>query len=129
MSNELLRVALVVGAVAVALIVAWIARKLQRPVHPDIVVGDAGDRPGVVLFTSTGCGNCKDMIALLKSESVSFREITYDLEPQRFEAWVVLAVPLCVVIDADGNVVEIMSGVPRTRTLHRALRSADISVS
>lgn len=126
MSGEVTRLIVVVVVVVVAIGVAAVLRKISKPPHPDIVVGDAGDRPGVVLFTSTDCGNCKETIALLKAESVAFREITYDIEPQRFESWVVLAVPLCVVLDAEGEVVETMSGVPRLRTLKRALRRAGI---
>lgn len=126
MSDDIVRVMAVLVVVGVALVVAAVARKVQRPVHPGITVGDAGDRPGVVLFTSTECGTCKKTIALLKSESIAFREITYDIEPQRFDLWMVFAVPLCVVLDKGGDVVEVMSGVPRTRALRRAVRRAGI---
>jgi glutaredoxin len=123
---QVVRILLVVAAVSIALLVAMILRKAQRPVHPAVLVGDVGDRPGVVLFTSTDCGNCKKAIALLESEGIPFREVTHDLEPQRFETWDVVAVPLTVVIDAQGNVVETMSGVPRRKTLVSAVRLAGI---
>ncbi len=126
MSDQILRVVVVLVVALVALLVALVAHRLARPVHPQITVGEVGDRPGVVLFTSTDCSNCKDAIALLKEESVSFREITHDLEPQRFESWTVLAVPLTVVLDVDGGVVEMMSGVPRQRALRKAIRAAGI---
>jgi glutaredoxin len=114
---------------AVALIIALVARKLKRPTHPMLSVGDVGDRPGVVLFTSTDCSNCREAIALLKTSGIPFREVTHDLEPQRFETWDVLAVPLTVVIDADSRIVEMMSGVPRRRRLARAVRAAGIERS
>lgn len=126
MSSNVARVVVVLVVLGLSLVVAAVARKVQRPVHPHITVGDAGDRPGVVLFTSTECGTCKKTIALLRSQAVAFREITYDLEPQRFDLWMVFAVPLCVVLDTDGAVIEVMSGVPRTRTLRRAIRRAGI---
>jgi glutaredoxin len=126
-SDQVVRGVVVLVVVVVAILVASVARKLARPVHPEITVGDVGDRPGVVLFTSTDCSNCKEAIALLKAESVPFREITHELEPQRFESWTVLAVPLTVVLDADGGVVDMMSGVPRPRTLRKAIRVAGIT--
>jgi len=125
-SDQALRIVVVLVVVAAAVAVAFVARRLQRPAHPQVVVGDVGDRPGVVLFTSTDCGNCKEAISVLKNESVSFREITHDLEPQRFEDWAVLAVPLTVVIDSDGGVVDMVSGVPSHRFLTKAMRSAGI---
>lgn len=126
MSDQILRIVVVLVVAVVAILIALVARKLVRPIHPGITVGDVGDRPGVVLFTSTDCTNCKEAIASLKAESVPFREITHELEPQRFESWTVLAVPLTVVLDADGGVVEMMSGVPRRRTLRKAIRVAGI---
>jgi glutaredoxin len=122
------RILVVVVVVAAALAVAFVLRRAQRPVHPEISVGDVGDRPGVVLFTSTDCSNCKKAIALLESESVPFREVTHDLEPQRFETWDVVAVPLIVVVDAEGGIVETMSGIPRRRTLTSAVRRAGIKI-
>jgi hypothetical protein len=125
-SPQVVRILFVIAAVSVALVVAMVLRRAQRPVHPTVSVGDAGDRPGVVLFTSTDCGNCKKAIALLESEEIPFREVTHDLEPQRFETWDVVAVPLTVVVDAQGDIVETMSGVPRRKTLVRAVRLAGI---
>jgi hypothetical protein len=121
-----MRMMIVLGVVALAVFAAYLARRLARPVHPEITVGDVGDRPGVVLFTSTDCGNCKEAIAVLQSASIPFREVTHDLEPQRFDTWEVLAVPLTVVLDAEGNIVDSMTGVPRRRALSRAVQAAGI---
>ncbi len=121
-----MRVMVVLGVVAVAVFAAYLARRLARPVHPAITVGEVGDRPGVVLFTSTDCGNCKEAISILQRASIPFREVTHDLEPQRFDTWDVLAVPLTVVLDAEGNIVDSMTGVPRRRALIRAVQAAGI---
>ncbi len=129
MSDAEVRVVVVLIVVVAALGVAAIATRVLRPVHPVIDVGDVGDRPGVVLFTSTECGTCREAIAVLKEESISFREVTYDLEPHRFEMWTVFAVPLTVVLDADGEVRKMISGVPRRRELRRAVAAARIAIS
>ena len=128
MSDQLIRVMVVLGVVAVAVLAAFLARKLAQPMHPRITVGDVGDRPGVVLFTSTDCGNCKEAIATLEGASIPFREVTYDLEPHRFETWDVLAVPMTVVVDGEGIVVEAISGVPRRKVLTRAVQAAGIEI-
>ncbi len=127
MSDQLARLGVVIGVVVLAVLVAWIARRVRRPPHPGIRVGEAGERPGVVLFTSTTCPTCRDAIAELERLDVSFREVTNDLEPQRFESWGVTAVPLTVVVDAGGQVVRTFSGVPRRRSLRSALRRAGIA--
>jgi len=126
MNDQIARVLVVLAVTGVAVLIAVVSRRLQRPVHPDITVGDIGDRPGVILFTSTDCGNCKEAIAVLRAEDVPFREVTHELEPQRFESWMVMAVPLTVVLDMAGDVVGLMAGVPRRRSLKNAVRSAGI---
>jgi glutaredoxin len=127
-SDQVLRMIIVLAVVSIAVLAAFIARKLAKPVHPEITVGDVGDRPGVVLFSSTDCTNCKEAIAMLERASIPFREVTYDLEPHRFETWNVLAVPLTVVLDEHGNVVDAMSGVPRRKVLARAVEAAEIAI-
>ncbi len=129
MSDQALRIVVVLVVVSVAILAAYFARRLAKPVHPEITVGEVGDRPGVVLFTSTDCGNCKEAIATLEGASIPFREVTYDLEPHRFETWDVLAVPMTVVVDGDGNVVDAISGVPRRKVLTRAVQAAGIEFS
>lgn len=127
MSDPVVRLGIVLVIVVLAATAAWIARRLRRPPHPAVRVGEAGERPGVVLFTSTTCPTCKEAIALLERLGVGFREITNDLEPQRFASWGVTAVPLTVVVDADGDVVDTFSGIPRTRALRASLRRAGLT--
>jgi arsenate reductase-like glutaredoxin family protein len=123
------RLLLVVAVLGVAGVVAFAANRIQKPPHPTLSVQIDGDRPGVVLFTSLECTTCKETISLLRSKGVPFREITHELEPQRFESWRVLAVPLTVVLDSEGTVVAALSGAPSSRSLAGALRAANIKVS
>lgn len=129
MTDEVVRALLAVGALIVAGVVALVITRLTKPPHPTLVVQPDGDRPGVVLFTSLECVSCKDTITLLRGKGVVFREITHELEPQRFEAWQVLAVPLAVVLDEQGSIVDAITGVPPLRRLTRALHDAGLEVS
>ncbi len=129
MSGDVTRLLLVLVAFGVASIVAHVARRVQKPPHPPLTVQPDGDRPGVVLFTSLECPSCRDAFAMLRSKGLSFREITHEIEPQRFEAWNARAVPLIVVLDAGGRVTDTIAGVPSKRRLARALHTAGIDVS
>ncbi len=82
-----------------------------------------------VVFTSTTCATCKKAIARLEQMRIPFREITSELEPQRFEAWGIVAVPVTVVIDANGRAVDVLTGVPGTRAVSRAVSRAGLRTS
>jgi predicted lipoprotein len=123
------RMLLVVAVLVVAGGVAFTVNRFQKPTHPSLSVQSDGDRPGVVVFTSLDCTTCKETISLLRSNGVAFREITHELEPQRFESWRVLAVPLTVVLDGEGTVVAALAGAPSSRRLAGALRAAEIELS
>ena len=129
MSDVVSRLLVVVVVVAVAAGAAWIIGRVRRPPHPRIVVGEEGSRPGVVVFTSTTCATCKEAIVRLEQMRIPFREITSELEPQRFEDWGVVAVPVTVVIDAQGRAVDVFTGVPRTRSVSRAVSRAGMRTS
>ena len=126
MADTAVRVGIVLAAVVVALAVAWVARRMKNPPHPSVRVGSGAEFPGVVLFSSTTCTTCTEMIALLQSVGVHYREITDELEAHRFEEWGVVAVPLTVVIDADGEVEATFSGVPKRRRLTAAIERAGV---
>jgi hypothetical protein len=128
MTETTARLLLVVAVLLVASVVAYAVRRIQKPPHPTLSVQSDGDRPGVVLFTSIECAACKDTISLLRSKGIPFREIIHELEPQRFESWRALAVPLTVVLDSEGRVVAALTGAPSSRRLAGALRAADIEV-
>ena len=127
MSDPIVRLAIVVAVVAVAIGVAWILRRVANPPHPSVTVGDVGERPGIVLFTSTTCPTCKEVIALLQDMSLPYREVTSDLEAHRFDTWGIVAVPVTVVVDRDSTVVAAMSGGPRRRALARAAADAGVA--
>jgi hypothetical protein len=121
-----------VGVVLVVLVAAWFVAmglsRFVRPSHPDVMVGEVGDRPGVVMFTSTDCSTCREAIQRLRDVGIPFRQVTYELEPQRFETWRVGAVPLTVVVDAESAVVSVITGVPSRKQLLRDIDRAGIEV-
>lgn len=129
MNDVVVRLLVVVAIVAVAAGLAFLIGRFRKPPHPSVTVGDVGDRPGVVMFTSTSCSTCKDAIARLEAVGVPFREVTNDLETQRFEMWGIVAVPLTVVVDDESSVVATFSGVPPVRSLRRAVSSAGITIA
>ena len=120
------RLALVIALVVVVVVVVRLIGRWQRPSHPPIDLGDVGPRPGVVVFTSTDCANCRETMALVGSLGVEVREVSWELEPGVQEAVGVEAVPLTAVVDADGSVEALLTGVPRKRALHRALQRAGL---
>lgn len=127
MSDVVVRLAVVAAIIVLAAVIAYLIGRFSRPPHPRISVGDLGDRPGVILFTSTTCSTCKETIALYEHLGVPFREVTNELEPQRFVDGGIVAVPLTVVVDAGGTVIRTFSGSPRKRPLSAALSAAGIS--
>jgi len=129
MNDVAVRIAAVIVVLVLARLVALVLAKFMRPKHPDVVAGDEGDRPGIVLFTSTDCSSCKRAISRIRETGLAFREITYDLEPQRFDAWGVSGVPLTVILDAANNIVDAISGVPSLRRVRRAAHTARIDRS
>ena len=68
-----LRIVLIVAAIVVVIAVTRLIARWQRPSHPPIDLGDFGPRPGVVLFTSTDCANCKEALALVRSLDLPHR--------------------------------------------------------
>ena len=126
MSEVAVRLVVVGAIVLVALAVAFVIGRVMRPPHPTVLVGDVGDRPGVVVFTATTCSTCKAAIAHLEDLGVPFREVTDELEQHQFDTWGVVAVPVTVVVAADDSVVATFSGVPRARALTAAVRKAGI---
>jgi len=125
-SEPAVRILIAVGIIASALLFAAVLNRYRKPVHPPVRVGDVGDRPGVVLFTSTDCSTCKRTIERLKQIGVEFREVTYELESGRFDAWGVVAVPVTVFVDMDDHATAVLTGVPSRRSLRRAASSAGV---
>lgn len=129
MTGTVARLIIVVVIIVGAAACAWLVSRFRRPPHPDVSVGDIGDRPGVVLFTSTTCSTCKAVITMLEERSIPFREVTNELEPGQFDEWGIVAVPVTVIIDGGGQVVATFSGTPRQAALRRAVAAAGIASS
>ncbi len=126
MNDTIGRLAAVVVVLVLARVAALVLARFLRPKHPDVIVGEEGDRPGIILFTSTDCSACKETISRIEQSGISFREITHELEPQRFESWGISGVPLTVVLDSASVVVDMITGVPSQRRIRRAAHSAGI---
>jgi hypothetical protein len=117
---------LLVGTAALAVVtVALGTRRFQRPVHPQVDI-DGLDLPsGLVIFTSTDCATCKEALGVVRRAGVPVREVTWELERRVFERAGIAAVPLVLVVDGEGAVVDQIVGVPRRRRLARAITRLD----
>jgi hypothetical protein len=124
--SVLARLALIVALIVIVVAAARLIARWQRPPHPSIDLGDFGPRPGLVVFTSTDCSNCKEALAVAGDLGVEVREVAWELEPAVQEAVGVEAVPLTAVVDADGNIEALMTGVPKRGPLERAVRRAGL---
>jgi len=122
-----LQIALVAAAATGVVTVAVATRRFPRPVHDPVDLTGLGLPPGIVIFTSTECANCKDAIAVVRRSGVAVREVTWELEGRLLERAGVTAVPLTVVLDGAGRVVDQMAGVPRRRRLQRALAAKSLA--
>lgn len=112
-----LRLALAAALVAVAALVAW--RLERRPRRPTPIRDrahvpaqlDRSDFPRpeapwlVVLFSSTECGGCADMVAkvsVLETSDVAVARVEYTEQRDLHDRYAIEAVPLVVVVDAEG---------------------------
>lgn len=123
MTEAVLRLGLTLAVIAVAAGIAFLARKTVR-VHPAVDIAGAGLPPGIVVFTSTDCGRCKEVLASARSFDVPLREVTYELESDLQQRVGVVGVPLTLVIDRSGNLIEQIAGPAKPRTIRRALTQA-----
>lgn len=122
MDDVAVRLLIVFGVVAGALGLSRLSRPWQDSAHPRLTI-PAGELPaGIVLFTSTDCDKCAAARAVLKAAGVRYREVTWEIEADRFERYGVQGVPLVAQIDATGRQLHLAAGVPTRRTL-RAVRS------
>lgn len=123
MSDTLVRLALILGVGLVAAGVAFLSRR-STTYHPPVEISGLGLPPGLVIFTSTECVRCTEVLAAAKSLDTPLREVTYELESALQERAGVVGVPLTLVIDRSGILVEQMAGVVGTRALRRAAARA-----
>ena len=124
MDDAAVRVIVVVVVVAVALGAGWLAGRRARPTHPPVRLDGLGLPPGVVVFTSSACDNCKRVMAMMPGVGAPVREVSHELEAGVQQAAGVVSVPLVVVTDRDGAVVSQLAGVPSGRQLRSAVAAA-----
>jgi hypothetical protein len=124
--NTIIRVVIVLTLVVVVIVVVRLVARWQRPPHPPIDLAGLGDRPGVVVFTSTDCSTCAEAMRTVGATGASIREVTWELEPQLFDQYHVEAVPLVAVLDRDGRSVMFETGAPSRNQLNKAIRAAGI---
>ena len=115
------RIGLVLLVVAIAVAIALIGRR--RAYHPPVDISGLGLPPGLIVFTSTACTRCKEVLATAKALGVPLREVTYELEPDLQESAGVTGVPLTLVVDAEGTLVTQIAGAVSARRLRRATQA------
>ncbi len=115
-------VALATAALIVVVLARMVAGHRQTPQPIDLRA--AGLPGGLVLFTSTECANCATVRSMLAATGLRPREVTWELEPATMERAGVGAVPLTVVVDGDGAIIEQWTGVPSRRWVSRAVAAA-----
>jgi len=120
-----LRLALVVGVLAIAALVAVISRH-RVSYHNALDIEGAGFSPGLVVFTSTDCRRCKEALEVAKATGAPLREVTYELEAGLQERLGVTGVPLTVVVDSAGRSVAQFAGSLHPRRLRRALERSGV---
>lgn len=112
-----LRLALAAALVAVAAVAAW---RLERRPRTPTAIRDRAHVPAqldrsefprpeapwlVVLFSSTECGGCADMVskvAVLETSDVAVARVEYTEQKDVHERYGIEAVPLVVVVDTEG---------------------------
>ena len=124
--NTPTRVALVLVLIVVVIVAARLVARWQKPPHPPLDFTGLGERPGVVVFTSTDCATCVDVMETVSGVSAPVREVTWELEPQLFDRYHVEAVPLIAVLDEEGRSTLFETGKLKPRRLAKAVRAAGI---
>lgn len=122
-----LRLVVVLAAVLVVVLVVRLVGRSQRPTHPRIDLGHLGADPGIVVFTSTDCANCREALAVVETYRVPTRQVSHELESDEFDRAGVEAVPLTAVVGDGGVVTAVIAGVPTRGGLRRAVARAGLT--
>ena len=125
MADAGLRLALVVAVIVIAAVVAIVARR-RGSYHHALDIEGAGFDPGLVIFTSTDCRRCKEVLEVAKATGAPLREVTYELEAGLQERLGVTGVPLTLVVDSTGKAAAQFAGSIHPRRLGRALARSGI---
>mgnify|MGYP001812180447 CR=1 FL=1 len=120
------QVVLVLGLIVAVIAAVRLFARWQKPPHPPMQLDGLGDRPGVVVFTSTDCPTCTEAMRTVGSVTAPIREVTWELEPHLFDQYHVEAVPLIAVLDREGRTTMFQTGAPSRGRYTRAIRAAGI---
>ncbi|WKZ83302.1 MAG: hypothetical protein QY307_03430 [Acidimicrobiia bacterium] len=121
MGEALGRVALAGVALAIGLGIAWWGRagERRRLSRADLDLSAFDAR--VLLFTAERCSRCERARRLLRGSGMVFREVAFELEPERFRGAGVGGVPLLVVRDESGAEMGRLAGRMSRRSVRRLL--------
>lgn len=98
MDDPIVRLAAVLGAVAVVFGVKWVnSRRSNR----GRAIASTGLAPGIYLFTSTTCGDCE--VARNRLADREFIDVAWEERPEEFERLGVTDVPSTLVVAKDGS--------------------------
>lgn len=122
MDDVAMRLIVVGVVVAAAFGLSRLSRPWQDSAHPELQIPPGELPAGVVLFTSTDCDQCANARAALQRAGISYREVTWEIESDRFRRYGVQGVPLLAQLDGSGEQLYLAAGVPTRRTL-RAVRT------
>jgi len=111
MSDLTLRLVLIACALVVTLLVLVTVRTINR--RRPTVIDPADLLPGIYLFSSSTCLDCRPASAMMLETlgAGRFTEFTWEDQPQRFQAMGIASVPSTVVVDADRSAL-LFTGMP-----------------
>ena len=121
MSDGLVRALAAVVAVGVVLGVGYLGRRRERRAAMATRLRLDGIKERVLFFTDSACKRCDLVRGRLESFGAAFAEISYDHEPELHRMIGVTGVPLLVVRNDAGTIVDRIAGVASVRRLRRAL--------
>lgn len=110
--------------VVLVLVAAWlVAQAWRRGARQGTIrPGPFGPGPAVLVFTSASCGDCVPVLQMVAAAAGTLvREVRFEDQPDLFDEAGVGAVPLTVVVAADGRVIEQFAGMPPRKRLARAV--------
>lgn len=124
MSEVFVKGTLVAGAVLVVAAAAYLGHRRERHAAGSAPLSLHGVGGSVLFFTDAACKRCDVMRDRLLTLGAAFDEIAYDREPEVHSRVGVIGVPLLVVRDNAGRVVDRAAGVVSLRRLARLLSHA-----
>lgn len=117
--------ALIVGvAVGIVIVGAHLGRIRERRRAALTLLDVDGLEGRVLFFTDAACRRCDVVRGRLESIDAVFEEIAFGHEPDLQRSVGVTAVPLLVVRDNSGAIVDRVAGVASVRRIRRALSLA-----